>query len=272
MLHPFPPLTPPDDAGSRRARLDPSIRTILALILREMSTRYGRNPGGYVWALLEPLGAMLVLSIGFSLILRAPSLGNSFLLFYATGYLVFHLFQTVSQTVGQAINFSRPLLHYPAVTWLDTLLARFFLNTLTALVVSALLLVAILTASDTGTVVELGAIAIALTLAAALGLGIGCLNCALSCISATWTLVWGILTRPLFLASAVLYTPEDMPPNVQDILWWNPLVHIVSLMRTGFFPMYQPNTVSPLYVMSVALITLSFGLLLMRSNHWRDPT
>ena len=32
-----------------------TFRTISALIMREMQTTYGRSPGGYLWAVLEPV-------------------------------------------------------------------------------------------------------------------------------------------------------------------------------------------------------------------------
>lgn len=66
---------------SKRRVFRPSpIRNILALILREMSTRYGRTPGGYVWMIVEPMAGIMLLAVGFSLLLRSPSLGISFLL------------------------------------------------------------------------------------------------------------------------------------------------------------------------------------------------
>ena len=68
------------------------VRTILALILREMSTTYGRSAGGYIWAVLEPAAGIALLAFAFSLALRAPSLGTNFALFYATGYLPFMLY------------------------------------------------------------------------------------------------------------------------------------------------------------------------------------
>lgn len=52
-----------------------ALRVIAALMLREMSTRYGRTPGGYVWAVAEPLGLIIVLGLAFELIAQAPSLG-----------------------------------------------------------------------------------------------------------------------------------------------------------------------------------------------------
>ena len=56
-----------------------SMRTISALVLREMSTRYGRTPGGYIWSLLEPIAAILFLSLGFSLVIRTPPTRNELL-------------------------------------------------------------------------------------------------------------------------------------------------------------------------------------------------
>lgn len=174
-----PPLPPDPPAGAGISRRFIVGRTVMALVLREMSTRYGRSPGGYVWAILEPLGAILILGFGFSLLMRAPSLGTSFLLFYATGYLPFNLYQSLSVTVARSISFSKALLFYPTVTWVDALLARFLLNLLTGLLVTYILFVGILMFTETRVVLQAGPIVELLTLAALLGLGIGTLNCAL---------------------------------------------------------------------------------------------
>ncbi|MDK3074553.1 ABC transporter permease [Sedimentitalea sp. JM2-8] len=236
-------------------------------MLREMSTRYGRTPGGYIWGILEPLAAILFLSVGFSLVLRTPALGTSFLLFYTSGYLPFHLYQSVSNMVAASVRFSKPLLKYPAVTWLDAVLARFLLNGLTGILITAILTAGILTVIDSRTMLDLPPIIEAMSLALLLGLGVGVLNCALSGLYPLWEVIWSILTRPLFLASGIIYLFESLPQLAQDILWYNPLVHIVGLMRTGFYPTYTAAHVSPLYVLSVSLILLTMGLLLMGRYH-----
>lgn len=232
-----------------------------------MSTRYGKSAGGYIWALIEPLGTIFLLALGFSLIIRAPSLGSDFLLFYATGYLTFHIYQQVALHVARAVAFSRPLLFYPAVTWFDAILARFVLNALTGVVVSALTLAVILAWQDTRTVLALPEIIRACGLALMLGLGVGVLNCALMGLIPTWDVVWSILTKPLFLASGVLFIYEDMPRMVQDILWFNPLMHISGLMREGVYPTYSPAYVSELFVLGVSLVLLVLGLVLMGRYH-----
>jgi capsular polysaccharide transport system permease protein len=267
-----PDLAAPDPAAlprlpGGRARRHATMRTIFALMLREMSTRYGRSPGGYLWAVIEPLGMLALMSVGFSLLLRSPALGESFILFYATGYLPFTFYTTLSSMVARAINFSKPLLAYPSVTWLDALLARFVLNTLTALTVSSLIFAGILLTTETRTVIELDPIIAAMSMAALLGLGIGTLNCFLVGVAPVWDMIWSIAMRPLFLASGVLFLYGDMPRPVREVLWYNPLLHVTGLMRTGFYPMYAPDYVSPVYVFGVAFATLVFGLLLLRRHH-----
>ena len=242
-------------------------RTIMALILREMSTRYGRSPGGYVWALLEPLGSIVILGLGFSLLIRSPSLGSSFIFFYATGFLPFHVYQSLALFVSRAINFSRPLLFYPAVTWVDAILARFILNSVTGILVTYLLLAGILAVSDTRSVIDIQPILIAMGQAMLLGLGIGALNCALIGLFSAWEMIWSIFTRPLFLASGVIFIYEDMPTVVQDILWYNPLMHIIGYMRTGFYPMYNPEYLSLAFPVGCGLICLAMGLVLLGRYH-----
>jgi capsular polysaccharide transport system permease protein len=258
-----------DPASQRGAGHDlrATLRTIAALMLREMSTRYGRSPGGYLWAVLEPVGSIALLAVGFALVMRHPPLGTSFLLYFATGMLPFTLYTSLDSTVSRGLSFSRPLLAYPAVRWIDALLARFVLNLLTRLVVTFLVLAATLRIADTRSVLDFGPILAALAMAAALGLAMGLVNCVLDGMFPAWDMIWSIATRPLFLGSGVMILYRDMPRMAQDILWWNPLLHIVSKMRSGFYPMYDASYVSPAYVGGVTLILMALGLLLVRRHH-----
>lgn len=262
----MPPAQVPTKAGGRRRRFA-SLRTIVALILREMSTRYGRTPGGYIWAVLEPLAALLFLSLGFSLIIKSPSLGTSFLLFYASGYMPFTLYMQVSNACARALGFSKPLLQYPAVIWLDAILARFVLNSLTSIFVMVLLLTGILMVIDSRTVLYMPPMIQAVAMAMLLGLGVGTLNCVLMGMYPLWSVTWGILTRPLFLASGIFFLYEDLPSLAQNILWYNPLMHITGLMRTGFYPSYTAAYVNITYVTLVSLVLLFLGLVLMGRYH-----
>lgn len=238
-------------------------RVILALVLREMSTTYGRSPGGYVWAILQPVGIILILAVGFSLVLRAPSLGTSFLLFYASALLPLRMFQDMSLNVGAAVSFNRALMEYPRVTIMDAVLARAILVLLTQTVVSALIFTGIFLVEDIPETINLPPIVTAFALAAFLGFGFGMFNCYAMVAFPVWKTLWGVLTRPLILVSGVFYLYEDLPRGIQDLLWYNPLLHIAGLAREGVYSIYQPGYISIILIAGTALAPMFLGTLLL---------
>jgi len=243
------------------------MRTMTALVLREMGSTYGQSPGGYVWALLQPIGIIAILALGFSLLLRSPSLGTSFLLFYATGYLPFDTYSTLAHKVMMSLGYSRPLLAYPKVTWMDAVLARFVLNTLTSFMVAAILITGILLFERTRVLLDITYILQGFTMAALLGLAVGAFNCMLTGLYPVWGIIWGIVNRPLFIASGVLFIYEDMGRGAQSLLWWNPLMHATGLVRKGFYPTYRGDYISLEYGFGTALVTLFLGLLFLRAHY-----
>ncbi|WP_415184278.1 ABC transporter permease [Phaeovulum sp.] len=236
-------------------------------MLREMSTTYGRSPGGYAWAILEPAGAVAMLTLMFSLAMHRPSIGTSFALFYATGYLPFTLFNDMSSKIAGVISFSRPLLTYPAVTYIDALIARFLLTLLTHMVVGVVIFGAILLVFQTGAALDVLAVVRAYLLTAVLGLGVGLMNCYLMTSFPAWGRIWWVLTRPLFLVSGIFFTYDDLPAMAQDVLWYNPLLHGVGFMRSGFYLTYSGDYLDALYVGMVAALLAITGLLLVRMNY-----
>lgn len=241
-------------------------RVIGALVIREMITRYGRSWGGYVWAILEPAGMIGVLAFAFSQIIHRPPIGDSFVLFYATGYVPFHLFVETASSTGTAIMVNRQLMHLPMVTPLDAMIARFLLSLLTFIVVSIVVFGGILLFVEEPVAISLSSLALSLCGGALLGLGMGSLNAVLFAYLPSWKQIWAIISRPLFLVSGVLFTFESLPPGLQGVLWWNPLVHVVGEARKGFYGTYQGDYVSLLYVFLVGMIAVLIGGALIARN------
>ena len=241
-------------------------RSVFALMLREMVTTYGRSPGGYLWAVLEPVAAIALLSFAFSLAFRAPSLGVSFPLFYATGYLPFMLFHDVSAKTAGAIRFSLPLLNFSALTWVDVILARFFLNLFTHLVTAALVIGGLILLLDARATFDMAHVLAGFGLAALLALGVGLINAYLFLAFPAWERVWQVLTRPLFIMSGVFFLFEDLPQEIQGFLWFNPLFHLTGETRRGFYATYPADYVSLSFMLLLALGTGLVGVLLL-SRH-----
>ena len=242
------------------------LRVIAALVMRGMGTRNGRSSGGYLWAVLEPLGGILLLSIVFGLMLRAPPLGNSFILFYATGVVPFRLYGAMANQVSTAINSNRGLLAYPVVNPLDAVFAKFLLTFMTDALVATAIFGGIALFSDADIAFDPARAATAFLLAALMGLGVGTLNCVLFGFFPTWRNVWAVVSRPLFLLSGIFYLFEGVPRSVQGYLWWNPMIHVTGMMRSGFFGSYHADWASPGYVLTVAAALFLVGGWLLRRH------
>lgn len=264
-LPPPQPIGRPQDHIPRLA----SMRTISALILREMSSTYGRSPGGYAWAVLEPALALALMVAIFSIGFRTPPLGTNFPIFYASGLLPFGMFIAVSGKVQQSINYSRQLLAYPRVTFIDAVAARFILAVLTQGMVSLIIFTAILSLANTRTILDLPVLLNAFAMAAALGLGFGLMNCVLISRAAIWQTVWSVITRPLVLISGVIFLHDIVPLPYRHWLEWNPLTHPVGEARRAFYYSYEGEYIAYLYTYGLALGTGAAGLLLLRS-YYRD--
>lgn len=242
-------------------------RSVMALVLREISSTYGRSPGGYIWAILEPAAGIALLTLIFSIGFRSPPLGTDFAFFYATGLLAFLMYGDLSGKIGQTIIFSRALLEYPRVTFVDALLARLLLNTLTQLVVHVIVLVFIIYYFHIQAQLDFSKIILAYVMLIILSAGVGTLNSFLVLAFPIWQTIWAVFNRPLFLASCLFFLFETVPQPYQDILWYNPLVHIIGMMRDGYYPYYQPTYVSVIYPVALGMAFITIGLFLLQRYH-----
>lgn len=264
---PFPRQLKRDGLKTRPKPRFATSRVVSALILREMSTTYGRSPGGYVWAVLEPVAGIALLTLVFSFLFRAPPLGMNFPLFYASGLVPLLMYMDISAKLATSIRFSRPLLMYPRVTLADAFLARAILASITQILVAAIVFMGILLAFESRTTVDLPKLVRGLSMAIELAIGVGILNCYLFQRFPVWERVWAILNRPMFLISCVLFLFDDVPEPFKSWLWFNPIVHIVGQVRSGIYPYYDAFYVAPFYVSGFALVTACVGLLLLRRHY-----
>lgn len=242
-------------------------RAVVALMLREMSTTYGRSPGGYIWAVLEPAAGIALLTIIFSIGFRSPPLGTEFAYFYATGMLPFLMFLDLSLKLGTTIQYSRALLAYPRVTFVDALIARLLMNAMTQFMVHFVVMAFIIFWQSTDVSLDFSKILLSYAMVICLAAGVGTMNSFLIMFFPIWQTVWAVMTRPLFLISCIFFLFETIPRPYSDYLWYNPLVHAVAVMRDGYYPFYKPDYVSFIYTFGLGAVLTLFGLILLHRFH-----
>ena len=240
-------------------------QVVHALILRETRTRFGSHQLGYLWALLEPLMWIGTFWGMYEIAGRKVAHGLDTIGFLATGILTYEIFSKNVSRIGEAINGNKALLFYPQVQPIDLVWARAALETATlSAVFVTVMLGAAFVRKELPQVDDLLATMGGLLLAAALGTAVGLFFCMCAVLSNAVERLRGPLMRPLFWISGLFFTIDNVPPQAQRYFLLNPVLHVVELVRSGWFVGYESPRASPLYVFAFVLLFLSVGLLLER--------
>jgi capsular polysaccharide transport system permease protein len=235
-------------------------RVILAVILREMRTRFGRTKLGYLWALAEPvihIGTMLAI---FAALRRSSPIGGDLPLFFTTGIIPWLLFSNTAGRVTNAVDANRALLSYPQVTPLDLMMARAVLEAATILIIFILLLGGLAVA---GSVIQLDGfldILAAFVCTMAFGTGLGMINAAVMLLLPSYDRVFSPIMRLLYFVSGVFFTADTLPHSIRDWLLLNPVLHQIEWVRSGFFEGFDSQHLDRGYALFCAAALLFIGL------------
>ena len=244
-------------------------RVVLAVLLREMQTRFGKNRLGYLWALFEPVLHVSVYLTVFILLGRSTPLGDSLPLFLITGVTPWLLFSHVLDRTMRAVDGNRALLTYPHVMPLDLIIARSVLEAATKIVVFVILCA--------GCYVGFGPFAVerpldvlaALASLALIGAGVGMIAAAIAAAFPTFDRLFPAIKRPLYFTSGVFFLAERLPPQARDWLALNPLLHAIEWLRSAFFPDFESTVANPLYPVAFGCCALFLGLIAERLTRLR---
>ncbi len=239
-------------------------RVIWALMLRETKTLFGKHKLGYLWALINA-----AFSIGIFWVLRevggfhAPH-GLTTPVFLLGGFIPFYLFSESVNGGLNAVDGNKTLLAYPQVFPIDILLARSLLKGAMYLCVMGILLglAVFLGEGPRGGKPEI--VFLALFLALALGFGTGAFCSALNLMWPATARIVPIIIRIIYFVSGLFFSVETLPPSARNILYFNPLSHLIELAREGLTWRYESRFVDLGYVNTFLFLVLAMGLLLER--------
>lgn len=223
-------------------------RVIIALMLRELRTRFGRTQMGYLWAVLEPVTYIATMTFIFDLFGRPPRIGDSWPVFFATGVLTFLTYRKLSSSLANAFTANQSLLVYPIVKPIDTLAARALLEFATKLVVILIVFAGIIVLLNAPLPTRPEHMIVALVLMAVLGFGIGTISAVITRKMPSWPHIDSIIQRPLIFISGVMFVPDSLPNNIREWLEWNPILHGIEWMRYGYYDTYRADTIDIMYL------------------------
>jgi capsular polysaccharide transport system permease protein len=249
--------------------LHTQVNVVGALLLRETRTRFGDQQLGYLWAIISPLLVILTFVALITFGGRSAPDGMSPVAFIATGLLPYTVFSSTLGKVQTAIQSNRALLYYPQVFPLDLAISRFILEVVTYVAVFIILMGGDAAWHGSLKIDNLAFTLSGLVLSGLLGAGLGLVISAGTLYWNTLEQVISPILRPLFFVSGIFFTANDLPTPVLHVLQYNPLMHVIEMVRDGWFPSYTSRVVDPGYLIWWALGLLLVGLTFERMSRSR---
>ena len=238
-------------------------RVISALVVRSAVTRFGESRLGFVWILIEPaayIGIFLLIHAGMKA--QIP-FGDNALLFILAGVFGFRMTRGISRKTERAISNNQPMLTYPLVRPLDTIIATFLLESTIWLIICALFMWGLAISLDRDVIVYPGEFAECMFAILYFAFSYAAFNAMAGALIPRWDTFMSMVSMPLMLLSGVFFMPAEMPPSFQAILWWNPFLHCVEWFRTSTYLDYNA-LLSKSYLLGLATALLTSALILER--------
>ncbi len=239
------------------------------LLIRELKTRFGSYRLGYAWALLDPLLMIGLFSAIFGMRSQSGFGGVPVQVFITAGYLPYMFFNKVVSQLKSAVNANMGLFCYRQVTPFATFIARFILETIIGLVVGCILVLGLMWFGFDAIPSDPLEVIVIYFMLMIFSFSLGIVFCVLSTLFKEASKFLDLLMMPLMFISCVMYPLATVPSQFQHWFLWNPLVHAVELIRSGWIAGYDSPNVSWVYLFGVTFVLLTFAMSCYRLSHRR---
>jgi len=191
-----------------------------------------------------------------------PPVGDHLFFFYATGVMPFYLFIHVIDHSQYQFFDNYHLFQIPIITRLDTVLAmaltEFFIGGAVVVVTfSVFSLISYGPISNNYIECVFAMMAIWL-----FSFGLGLIIAIVTNLYRSFSNVWLITQRFLYITSGVFFVPQNMPEWAREILAWNPVLQSIDWFRSGIFEQYDPPWLDKPYLVGAGFATTVIGLMM----------
>jgi ABC-2 type transport system permease protein len=232
---------------------------VVFLVRRDITARYKRSVLGVAWTMLNPLGMMIVLSIVFSNLFKITTAGYP--AYVLSGLIAWTFF---SQTSSNAIN---------VLVWGGDLLQRIYIprstfaisaicTGLVNLILSMVPLIAVMLVIRVPIPVTILLSPLAMILLGLFSLGFGLLISTIGIYFADVVEMYAIVLMAWMYMTPIIYPLDILPSNIQGLLQFNPLVHLIGLFRSLVYEGIVPSLEQWLLSIGIAFGTLIIGWLI----------
>lgn len=246
---------------------------IYALLLQELSSRFGRSRGGIIWVFAEPAAHLLVPMFIFSFIRQYLLPGIDFPVFLVYGFLPFLFFKTICLQLVSGVNAAQGLISYRQVHLMDVFVAKTMVYSVIQAAVFIIVLSGLAIFNYDVLPVFPVELALILVLTITLAFGLGLVFAAIASLIPDASKLIKIMFMPLYFASGILFPITRLSDEWVRLLAFNPVLHLVELTRVMALKGYRPMQYMSLeYLVILALTSTVIGLMLYRQRYLASVT
>lgn len=240
------------------------LRVIHALMIRELTTRFGRENIGFLWIMLEPLLFAGLVGLIWHVTKGPTEHGIGVIAFVATGYIPITLFRHgVSRSVA-AFTANSSLLYHRQVKVVDFILVRFVIEVIGGMMAYLFMGAVLVLVNEMPVPANIGLLIAGWLVYAFFCFSLCLIIAPLSEMSEVIEKFIPVTTYVMIPFSGLFYMLSWMTPQVREYLILSPFVNGMEMMRKGIWGDQVTAYYNVWNPIGCALIATMIGLILCR--------
>lgn len=243
---------------------DIQTRVIKALMLRELTTRFGRENIGFLWVMAEPLFFAVLVGLLWRTTKGPFESGVDIMAFTISGYIPLVLFRS---TIGRSVSSftaNSGLLYHRQIKVLDLIMVRFMVEFIGHMMAYFFIAVVLFAFNVFPVPYDVGFLVLGWLYYSLFTLSVALVVAPLSEMSEVVEKFVPVTTYMMVPFSGAFYFVGSLYPAAAEVVLWSPPVHGMEMMRYGVFgPSIDPQF-EFLYPLEFCLPCMALGLLLCR--------
>ncbi|MFA6219016.1 MAG: ABC transporter permease [Erythrobacter sp.] len=250
--------------ASLRKGWDIQTRVIGALMLRELTTRFGRENIGFLWIMAEPLLFAVLVGLLWRVLKGPEEYGVSIIAFVVTGYIPLVLFRTSVARAISSFTANGSLMYHRQIKILDIILVRFMIELIGHMMAYLFIALALGAFGLFPWPYDIGFLMLGWAYYALFTLSVALVVAPLSEMSEVIEKVMPVTIYIMIPFSGAFYLVSTLYGDAATAVLYSPPVHGMEMMRYGVFgPSIDPQY-DFLYPLKFILPCMAVGLLLCR--------
>jgi len=230
------------------------------LIMRELNMRFSSGRMGLFWTFFEPFFQIMVFVLIKLFLFPSSGISFDFAVFLALNFIAFNLFKNIVMKSINAFQANKALFVYKQVKPMDTIIARTVIEVFISLVLIVMFLVLGAYFGFDLDSPNIPMVALGFAFLVLFAFSFATFSAMLNVYADSFSKIIGFLMTALMFVSAVFFTIEMLPVELQNLLLYNPLTHFMEMIHGHYFAALDDRFVDYHFMILSTLIFLFIGL------------